>query len=237
MTTFLESVQDFVAEVGVAGGTGPTSIATGETTTGINRVIQFTREAHDYLCRLWPDWDFLWAEEIGTVTAGAVAAGDMTLPNPSGIEVEDFAVAYGGMQVQEDGRWHNVRYQPWREFKVAHRTGATRPASSKPAFWSFTPNRTIQLSNPVGSEFNYRYEYYGIPARLANDDDEIVIPMPRLVLVRAKIIFAERENAPEIMQGATAEYDDLMTRLESRYLPGHSGGRSNEPMDQVVRDV
>ena len=236
--TYLEIVQDFVSEEGVAGGTGPVDLATGKESTGIARVIQYVREAHLSICTAWPDWDFLWETEEGTTTATQVTAGDTLLPMANPVP-RRYKTSLGAFQIKQGTSWNNIRHMWWDEFKRSQRTGSVKPAKTRPAFWTVRPDKKIELSHPIGGVFDYRYEYFREPPSLVEDGDEIILPhgYDRLVLVRAKIIFAERENAPEIMQGSAAEFDDLMTRLEANFLPGFRGGDSHEDQDLVVRDV
>jgi len=236
--TYLEIVQDFVSEVGVAGGTGPIDLATGLESSGVSRVIQYVREAHLSICTMWPDWDFLWLEETGTTTQDQVDAGATVLPSATP-KPRRYKTQRHSFQIQSGNAWRDVRYLEWDDFKKIYRHGSPRTPSTTPNAWTFRPDRTIEFSHPIGGVFDYRYEYYREPPNLVNDDDEIILPdgYDRLVLVRAKIIFAERENAPEIMQGSANEFDEMVTRLESNYLPGFRGGASHEEQDMVVRDV
>ena len=63
--------------------------------------------------------------------------------------------------------------------------------------------------------------------RLTSDSEVSIIPIEfhRIIVVRAKLIYAEREDAPEIMAGSSAEYDSLMSALEAGYLFGQEDGR------------
>lgn len=236
--TYLQLVQDFVSEVGVAGGTGPVDIATGKEAKGVNRVIQYIREANDYILTLWPNWDFLWTLEEGTTTAGQVTAGDTLLPFPA-LKPKHYPTGLGSFQINTGSSWKNLKYVNFKDFWTSMRTGSPKAATARPSFWTHRPNRQIELSHPIGAVFDYRYQYYREPPQLVDDDDVSIIPhgFDRLILVRAEMIYAKRENAPEHMQGAAAEYEDLMVRLESNYLPGFYGGASTDDEDLVVRDV
>jgi hypothetical protein len=50
----------------------------------------------------------------------------------------------------------------------------------------------------------------------------------RIILVRAKIIWAEVEGATEVMQAALAEYQDLLEELRADQLPGMEHDRVSE---------
>lgn len=226
--TYLQVVQDFVSEVGVAGGSGPDTIALGQQSVGINRVIQYVRDAHKYVCDMWPDWRFLWERESSTITASMVSNEETILPIPS---ITPRAYVLDSFHIKRNGRWSPVRYMEWDRFRDRYERGETRRPSDTPPYWTVTPDDRIQLSNPPETEYDYKYEFYKWAEELSADDDPIIIPFWRLTLVRAKMIFAERENAPEIMHGASSEYADLMIRLESTYLTGTAGGRGHEELE------
>lgn len=234
MRTYLKAVQDFVSEVGVAGGTGPISLAVGNEADGVRRVIQYIREAHQYVCELWPDWEFLWQQEEASTTAGMVGSTLLPLPDP---EPREYMLVDNAFQIKVGTAWRRVRYIPWEQYRNQYRVGTPKAQSLTPTHWTVRPDRRVELSHPIGGVFDYRYEYYRKFPDLVNDDDEIIIPIDRIVIVRAKIIFAERENAPEHMQGASSEYDDIMQRLEANYLTDAEGGRHGAQRDIVVRDV
>lgn len=50
----------------------------------------------------------------------------------------------------------------------------------------------------------------------------------RIILTRAKIIMAEAEGATEVMQGALAEYQDLLEELRADQLPGMETDRMSQ---------
>lgn len=226
--TYLQVVQDFVSEVGVAGSSGPDTIALGKDSVGINRVIQYVRDAHRYVCDLWPDWRFLWTRENATIPASMVSGSDTVLPVA---DPTPRAYVFDSFHIKRNGRWHRVHYMPWHHFRERYERGDDpRDASDHPPYWTVTPDDKIQLSNPPATEYDYKYEYYQWAADLENDSDPIIVPFWRMVLCRAKMIYAERENAPEIMHGAAAEYSDLSDRLEANFLVGNAGGRGHEEL-------
>jgi hypothetical protein len=50
----------------------------------------------------------------------------------------------------------------------------------------------------------------------------------RIIIVRAKVMYAEAEGATEVMQGALAEYQDLLEALRADQLPGVEHDRVSE---------
>lgn len=238
MRTYLDIVQRFVSEVGVAGGTGPVTIDAGRSIKGVDRVLHYVQDAHTTVCSMWPDWEFLWVMANGTFTATQVLNGDTLLPAPDP-GAERYKTGMNMFQIRSNNSWRGVRFMNWDQFTATQRIGSDKSPMTPPSYWTVRPDRVIELSHPIESESDYRYQYYREPLTLVNDDDEILIPVgfERAVLCKAKMIFAERENAPEHMHGAAAEFDDLIQRLESRYLPGIRGGASHEEEDMVVRDV
>jgi hypothetical protein len=62
------------------------------------------------------------------------------------------------------------------------------------------------------------------PSRVNNFSKESA----RIIICRAKVIYAEVEGAVEIMQGALAEYQDLLEELRASQLPGMRHDRVSE---------
>ena len=72
------------------------------------------------------------------------------------------------------------------------------------------------------------------------DADISAIPprFHKIIIARAKMYYAENEDAPEIMAGALAEFEDLLDKLEADQLPSQKNRRFSSAQDMfnfVVR--
>ena len=72
-----------------------------------------------------------------------------------------------------------------------------------------------------------------MPTELTTDSQVSEIPprFHRVITSRAKMYYAENEDAPEIMTGALAEFEDLIDKLESDQLSGQKNRRMIKTQD------
>jgi hypothetical protein len=80
-----------------------------------------------------------------------------------------------------------------------------------------TPDSTTAISS----------EYWATPTELSASTDVSVIPVRfhRIIIARAKIYYAEQNDASEVLSGSIAEFTDLLLKLESDQLPGQRNRR------------
>jgi len=204
---YLQLCKELVREVGIAGGTGP---ATVENQTGeLANVVRWIRDANDYINNLWRDWKYLWAEYDQNVTS-------VNLALPVGVTVREwhrdsFWLDYGTAA----GR--KLVYQDWNVFRVAQSTG-TSPGT--PTMFTIKPNNAVVLNRPPLNAMPLHAEFWKRPASLESDSDVPDMPAEyhRIIMVRAAIMYGNREAAGEIISGMEAEYIDLLEKLESDQL-------------------
>lgn len=206
--SFLDLCKATVAELGVAGGTGPSSV-TGQVKE-LGRIVQWVGDADLYVQGLWHDWNFLWAQASGTATADTI----MT-PADFKAEIDNGLVLNTGLASAYRPTWMD-----WREFDIKFET-TPKSTSSRPFSWSVRPDNSIRLSAILSASQDYTLNYFRLPQRMTGNTSVSPIPdmYDRIIIARAKIIYAEREDAPEVMAGSSAEYQDLLEKLESLYLP------------------
>ncbi len=216
--TYLDLCKAIVSELGIAGGTGPSAV-TGQRTE-LKNIVDWVADADLYVQNLWSNWNFLWTEASGTVTAGESEI--ITLTNMRS-EIEDGLLFDPGTNGA-----YRPKYMPWRAFKVQYETKPKRTAR-RPDHWSRTPAGIIKLSQKTASNLDFSMDYHALPTRMSANGSISPIPTPydRIILCRAKLIYSEREDAPEITAGASAEYLDILEKLESFALPNQQDVRSS----------
>ena len=209
--TYLEQCKRFVRDLGINGGTfrAVTSTALIEAA-----VAGWIRDSDLYIQQLWVDWDFLWKTKTATVVISA-----NTIPRESDLahlDMDSLWLDYGLATALKP------EFMEWEEFRKLHRSGVAITNDS-PSHFSLQPDvaAAIQVSTTwAASTRTYYYEYWKDPVPMAADGDVSAITkygeeMHRLIMARAKIMWAERENASEVTNSAAAEYEDLLPRLES----------------------
>ena len=101
-----------------------------------------------------------------------------------------------------------------------------------------SPNRVLQFSSPIeNSGLTCKYEYWRKPIRMREDNDVSRIPddFSRLIILLAKILYAEHEDAPEVSAGAHEEYEVLMDGMIAAHLPDQGFNKeSHSDADLVV---
>lgn len=225
---YLKLCKLFVSELGIAGGSGPSKVE-GQTGELLN-VVRWVATADVQVQGLWNDWDFLWAEEDQTLAADAREI-DPPSANDKKINLLDRQSLV--FRPGETDHFH-PQFLEWRTFRQRYEFNKRRTVKN-PTHWTITPGGKMLLSHKMKESTPIHYEFWRKPVMMVKGKDTSLIPndsvsedgddYPRIILLRAKLIYAEREDAPEIQAGALAEYADLLEKMESRHLPWMDGSR------------
>lgn len=196
-------------EVGVA-GTGPTTV-TGQTGM-FKKIVDWVADADVDIQTKYLDWGFLLGEHSVSTISGV-----KDYAKPSDFCLWDYESFY--IDRTED-TYKNLIQMDYVEWRRSHRNGTK--TNSQPSWFIIKPDKDIILESPPDGVYALTADYYKTPTRMTANTSTSLIPtkFDRLIIARAKIYYAEHENATEVMQGALTEYADLMGRLESLYLPG-----------------
>jgi len=228
MSTFLDLCKSYRSEAGIP-GSGPVTVInqTGE----LERVVLDIQTAEQDIKRQWQNWKFLWATHSANTIAGAAW---LTVLKPADLGTWDTESVWIDKGTDNAIQLDYVDYDEWRNDQAVG-----TPVSDTPTEFTVLPNGEIRVY-PIPTQAQaFTGEYWSSAANnLAQDADVSIIPVEyhRIIIVRAKIIYAEREDAPEIMAGASVEYSDLLTGLEAAYLPGQGDGRQSRVIrPRVVR--
>ena len=235
--TYLSLVTDFLMETSLSGGSAPENVAT---VTGDQRKAAYwVNQANLQIQREWRNWDFMWGFATVNLTSESLIV-------PSVIETIDsvatnivnFVKRKSLAIMQSDGSAHFPEFQDWTNSGFSRLyMYETQPVSNTPAGWSQQPNRIIQLSSPMESSgLTAKYEYYRKPKSLLANGDETLIPddFGRLIVVAAKIMYAEHEDAPEVSAGAHEEYDFLLSEMQAAHLPDQGFDRESHSDAELV---
>jgi hypothetical protein len=218
---FLQLCQDVVTDIGIAGGQITTTV--GNTNTELQRVVSWVARADIMIQKLWSDWTFLWYLD----NAIAIPAGTDNFSTTYPFDDID----HKSMVVNAATAGANPSYPKWMDwaaFYLAYQTRVKTPAAS-PSNWAVDPAGNIWLSHITINPINVWLEYWLRPTRMiaVNDTSPIPSDFDMIIVERAKIMYAERENAPEILSGSTAEYTDTLDKLQSSCLPSGRAARKS----------
>lgn len=222
-STYLALTQQLRQELGVY-GTGPSAVAA---QTGMYaKLVEWVADADEDICSKYLDWGFLWGQHSANTVADQK---DYSVPSDFGMWDEDsFYLDYTASTYK---KLEFMDYFAWRK---NYRNGTQ--TSSKSDFVIIRPDKALILHPAPDAVYSLTADYYKTATRMTVDASTSQIPtkFDRLIIARAKMYYAEHENAPEVMQAAISEYTDLMGRLESLYLPGQQS-RTKGHEDHYVR--
>ena len=220
MSTYLQLCQDMAREVGIP-GTGPSSVTpTAEEEKDIVRQI---KDADLDIQRRWFNWDYLWSEASITPSAGTSTITSPTDLAQWNIDSVVFDPTSDDYQVLE--------YMSWKQYKDEYKYGTVD--SGTPEVFSVKPDNVIDLYPTPDTATVVKAEYWKTPTELSSDSDVSAVPsrFHRIIVCRAKIYYAEQNDAPEILSASVAEFTDLLDKLESDQLPGQRNRRFSQVQD------
>lgn len=222
--TFLELVQKLWQESGSTGSEPDTVV---NQTGSAKQLVDWVADAYKDIIGRHSDWG--WLHEtltFETVQAQAVypfGTGAGTV----GVERKDWK-----SWIPDSGRkWLTAvgtnsetflppeNYWQWRNI---YQFGANRNAYSAPLIHAIAPDESICLGPVPLSGYTVQMDYYrAINADLSADDD--VPDMPEefhiAIMWRALMHYAEYESAPEVYDRAANNFNDWVSRLESKWGP------------------
>lgn len=223
--TFLQLVSQMILETGLNGGNAPSSISTAD---GDDRkVIYWIQVADLQIQRERIDWDFLWGVEEAGLTPNSNVVPSPIDTNAGDEDANTHTVLVNAVAkkrlaiIDANGQSHFPVFMEWNEFAPVYNY-ETQPVSDFPSYWTMRPDRVILLSEPISSsDMNCKYEYWRKPLKLRESGDVSRIPddFDRLIVLLAKVLYSEAEDAPEVNAGSVANYDLMFNQMLSVHAP------------------
>ena len=222
MSTYLVLCQDMARDIGIP-GTGPSSVTASDLSEEELAVVRYVKQADLDIQRRWFNWNFLWTE--ATITP---SAGTSTLSSPANLGNWKLDAIVWSKATND---YQELDYMDWDEYKLEYKLGVVD--SGTPEVFSVKPDNVLDVYPTPDAATTISVEYWKTPTELAADSDISAIP-PRfhnIIIARAKIYYGENEDAPEVLSGALAEFEDLLDKLESDQLPGQKNRRFSRVQD------
>lgn len=229
--TYLQLCQDVVSDLGIAGG------ILQSTASGVNqeqqRICNWVARADLLIQNLWSDWNFLWVQ--GSNLAVLAGNNSLSITPPSwAANIQSFNLETLWYQPGTN----NAQIVPWMKWEDFYRSFMVQPmmTASCPSCFSVDPTNTIWFSQNLLSAASFAIEYWCVGNRLSGDTSTSRVPnnFDDIIVERAKILYAQRENAPEILTGSTAEYMDLLDKMQAYCLPRNRAGRTSQNNSTTV---
>ena len=222
MSTYLVLCQNMARDVGIP-GTGPSAVDATDLSEEENAIVRYVKQADLDIQSRWFNWDFLWNETTITPVIGA-----STLSSPADLSNWKLdSVVFS----KATGSYQELEYMDWDDYNIEYKNGVV--ASGTPEVFSIKPDNVIDVYPTPDAVTTISAAYWTIPTELSADGDISAIPprFHKIITSRAKIYYAENEDAPEILAGALAEFEDLLDKLESDQLPGQKNRRFSRAQD------
>tara|TARA_R110002020_G_scaffold79249_1_gene198816 strand:- start:438 stop:1148 length:711 start_codon:yes stop_codon:yes gene_type:complete len=215
MSTYLVLCQDMARDVGIP-GTGPSAVDATDLSEEEIAVVRYIQTADQDIQSRWFDWDFLWSEATISCISGT---STLTSTNTG------FPTTLGNWKLDSmvwdktSDSYQILEYQEWNSYREMYKYGTID--SDVPEVFAVKPNNDIDLYPTPNATTAISAEYWATPTLLTSDSDISAIPprFHKIIIARAKMFYAENEDAPEIASGSTVEFEDLLNSLEADQLP------------------
>lgn len=212
--TFLELCVALAREVGVP-ESGPTTVVaqTGE----LEKIVRYIQDADMDIKRRYIDWKFLWLVDFSvslTTNDQTVTSSTSGWPTSLGTWNPDAFVLDATADTFQELTY--IDYDLWRR-----RYSYGTHNADTPQLVTIKPDKSLALYPKADGAYTLTGEYWKKAVKMTANSDTSDIPAEfrRLIVVRAKLLYAEHEDAPEISQGAGAEHDDLLDQMIAQYAP------------------
>jgi hypothetical protein len=215
---FLQLCQELVTELGLAGGTGPSTVL--DQRGELRNVVRWIRDSCLWIDSEWKDWKYLRCDYDGVIQ---VNSREPTPPNnPSGVKVrkwdrDSLILNYGSVNAKP------LIWENWATFRKLRQIGSAYLTIDEPAVFStkqdgYTPK--LILYPTANATYPIHGEFWRRPPVLTNDTDVPLMPEEyhRLIMATAAIKYGNREDAPEIIAGFEAEHHSLLMQLKADQL-------------------
>ena len=228
MSTFLVLCQDMARDVGIP-GTGPSTTTTAGLSEEETAVVRYINQADQDIQSRWFDWDFLWSEADITAISGTstLSSGNTGFPGTSTIGPLGNWKLDSIVWDKTSESYQILEYQEWNSYREMYKYGTID--SDVPEVFSVKPSGDLDLYPTPNAATVVSAEYWRTPVVMSTildgettaNSNTSAIParFHKIIIARAKMYYAENEDAPEIAAGSVAEFEDLLNSLEADQLP------------------
>jgi hypothetical protein len=215
MSTNLELVQQLHRDCGALGAE-PTSVI--DQVGEAKRLVNWIKQADNYVQLKWVNWKFL-RQEYSQATTATIA----TLTKPANLKYWDFKT----FKIIEPGETDKNPFEAIEYDKV--KADILDTTEDIPWRAIVMPNNDLRLEPVPDDAYTIEADYYDKPTLLAANADVSLIPeeFHQVIIGRAMILYANFENAPEIKDQGEEIYVEQLALLENDQLPNQEHSRFN----------
>ena len=223
-STFLQFCQATRRACGLP-GSGPTTV-TGQVLQ-MEKVIEYVALADAEIQGKWFDWDFLHVSTWSSSTV--INEPSVTAPTTIGVWDEDsFYLDYS------TSNYKKLPVLPHKDWRANYRQGVK--VAQQPSHIVIMPDLSLILEPKPDAVYSLTADYWKRPVKMTADSDTSLIPeeYERIIVARAKVMYGEDIAAADLIISGQNEYDDLLDKLEAKYLPGQSRVRRSSDTGMIT---
>lgn len=206
-------------------GSDPSTV-TGQTLQ-MGKIIEFVALADLEVQGKWFDWDFL---HVSTWSASTVI-GTAAVSAPTTIGVWDENSFYLDYSTNNYKRLPVLKHKDWR---ANYRQGVK--VAQQPSHIVIMPNLSLTLEPKPDAVYSLTADYWACPVKMTVDANTSPIPeeYERIIVARAKVMYGEDIAAADLIVAGQNEHDDLLDKLEAKYLPGQNRTRRSSDAGMII---
>ncbi len=223
-STFLQLCQAARRACSIA-GSGPSTV-TGQTLQ-LEKLIEFVALADIEIQGRWFDWDFLHVSTWSSSTD--IGTAEVSAPTAIGVWDEDsFYLDYS------TNNYKRLSVIPHKDWRANYRQGAK--VAQQPSHIVIMPDLSLKLEPKPDAVYSLTADYWARPVKMTADSDTSPIPeeYERIIIARAKVMYGEDIAAPDLIVAGQNEHDDLLDKLEAKYLPGQNRIRRSSDTGMIT---
>lgn len=216
--TNLELVQRLAQKAGIARSTSITTVVaqTGKALELVNRVNEAWMEVQGK----HQDWGWMRTTASFTTTGGQATytTAQANATNFGMWEKDSFRNYLTATGTSDEILMSYIDYDAWRN---TYQFGTNRTATARPQFVTITPTKSLGLGPVPLVGYTVTGDYYNCPTEMTANADVPSLPVHyhMAIVYRAMMLYAPSDAASEIYEEGKTEFNKLMNRIESDYLP------------------
>lgn len=225
--TYLTLCQRVRKEAGVA-GSGPSTVI--DQSGQLERIVGWVKQAWIDIQVMRPNWLFMNSEFTFATVADTrdYLAADYSITDMKLWDTGSFLIYETAIGESDQNELSFLPYATWR---ATYRNRMNERAAERPQYFTMLPTNEIRFEPRPDEIYTIEGEYKRSSQVFAADAD-VPTNFPddfhALIVWQALKYYGHYENAPEVLEEAEVNFDNLLYRLEVEQLPAMSEDR--EPL-------
>jgi hypothetical protein len=218
--TFLQLFQRTHQESGTSGAQ-PTAVTS--QSGKLLRIVDWVSQAWVDIQRERPNWSFMWesftfdtiADQRDYIAASLAEA----LTDVKHWDTESFLIYKDSLDTNDQ---NELEYMPYARWRTSYRNQMAARPSARPQLFTILPNNTLRFEPVPDVVYNIAGEYSRTP-QLFTADADVPTDLPddfhMLIVWQALKYYGFFEDAPDVLDMAETNFENLLVKLEDTQLP------------------